>query len=55
MIRSFENPNVNNDNFYGAMMKAEKGLNDLKGELEQLKNVIGMGKDKIMRAYLGRK
>jgi Asp-tRNA(Asn)/Glu-tRNA(Gln) amidotransferase C subunit len=55
LVRTFEHPNANNDNFYAQVIKTEKAVADVRAELEQLRNVIGMGKDKIMREYLGRK
>lgn len=27
LVRAFENPNVNNDNFYNIVIKIEKGIN----------------------------
>ena len=37
------------------MLRIEKGMSDIRFELDQLRNAIGMGKDKIMRQYLGQK
>jgi|JI9StandDraft_2_1071091.scaffolds.fasta_scaffold391022_2 hypothetical protein len=48
-------PLINSDNFYGQVFKTEKSLNEAKGDIEQIRKVIGMGKDMIMRSYLGRK
>lgn len=55
LIKNFEMPSVNSDNFYGQVLTCEKHLNTAKNEIEQIRRVIGMGKDQIMRSYLGRK
>lgn len=55
LIAYFENRFTNVDNFNSFTHKIEKKLLEVQGQISALKRIIGVGKDKIMRQYLGRK
>lgn len=55
LIAYFENRLTNLDNFNSFAHKVDKKLLEAQGQVAALKRVIGLGKDKIMRHYLGRK
>lgn len=55
LIAFFENRYTNLDNFSSFTHKIEKKMQEVTAQVAALKRVIGAGKDKIMRVYLGRK
>ena len=55
LIAYFENRLTNADNFNSFTHKVEKRLLEVGAQVGALKRIIGVGKDKIMRQYLGRK
>jgi hypothetical protein len=55
LIAFFENRYTNLDNFSSFTHKIDKKMQEIGLQVASLKRVIGSGKDKIMRVYLGRK
>ena len=53
-MKVFTGQGMSVDSFHAQLLKSEKVIGEIRMELGQLKGVIGMGKDKIMREYLGR-
>ena len=51
----FEGRNTNLDSFSSHTYKSEKRLAEVAVQIDSLRKIIGIGKDKIMREYLGRK
>lgn len=51
----FEGKNTNIDSFSSHTYKSEKRLAEVAVQIDSLRKIIGIGKDKIMREYLGRK
>lgn len=55
LINFFENKYTNLDNFSSFTHKIDKKMQEVTAQVLALKRIIGVGKDKIMRIYLGRK
>ena len=55
LITFFENRYTNLDNFNNLTHKIDKKMQEVTVQIMALKRIIGIGKDKIMRVYLGRK
>ena len=55
MMTVFEGRNTNLDSFSSHTYKSEKRLAEVAAQIDSLRKIIGIGKDKIMREYLGRK
>lgn len=55
LMAVFEGRNTNLDSFSSHIYKSEKRLAEVAVQIDALRRIIGIGKDKIMREYLGRK
>jgi hypothetical protein len=55
LIAIFDGKNTNLDSFSSHIYKSEKRLSEVAVQIDSLRKIIGIGKDKIMREYLGRK
>jgi hypothetical protein len=55
LITFFENRYTNFDNFNNFTHKIDKKMQEATAQIMALKRIVGIGKDKIMRVYLGRK
>lgn len=55
LIANFESRNTTYDSFHGVLSRTERLLVEMNGEISGLRGIVGSGKDKIMRQYLGSK